>query len=231
MLPSPLFANRTQAGEELAKVVQANLSEKRTHLGIEPVTIVYALPRGGLPVAAPVARLLACPLTVLVAKKISHPENPELAIGAVTASGEALWNHEGKWDHKQSWEIREAALNAAMKKAQRQQIQFNPACPQVNPKGAIAILVDDGIATGMTISVAACALREQAIAEIWLCSPVAPLNLLQWLEKLGDRVIVLATPEVFYSVSNFYAAFPQVETQEALSYLQQQQDWLGTQKF
>jgi predicted phosphoribosyltransferase len=230
MPPSPLFANRTHAGEELAKVVQANLHSKNMELGGNPSTIVYALPRGGLPVAAPVARLLGCPLTVLVAKKISHPENPELAIGAVTATGQAIWSQEEKLHLRLNWRDREAALDVARKKAQLQQALFSPVCPPVNPEGAMAILVDDGIATGMTIAVAAYAIRKLTTGEIWLCAPVAPSSLLPWLRKLGDRVIVLATPQEFFSVSNFYAEFPQVETQQAISYLQQQ-EWVGTQTF
>ena len=221
MSASPIFADRIHAGEELAQAIQAILTQKIIASGTTPVPIVYALPRGGLPVAAPVARLLGCPLTIMVAKKISHPQNPELAIGAVTASGEVLWTQE-KLFRKQNLQLRSAALSEAIAKAKSQEAQLSPACPQVNPQGAIAILVDDGIATGMTIAVAACALKALPFAEVWLCAPVAPLTLLPWLRQWGDRVIVLETPQSFFSVSNFYAEFPQVETSEALMYLQQQ---------
>ena len=112
-------------------------------------------------------------------------------------------------------------------KAHSQLAQLAPARPQVNPQGTIAIVVDDGIATGMTMAVAAQALRAQHPAAVWLCAPVAPLSLLPWLQQWGDRIIVLDTPESFLSVSRFYVEFPQVEIEEALAYLQQQNDWLG----
>ncbi len=174
----------------------------------------------------PVARLLHCPLDIVVAKKISHPNNPELAIGAVTADGNVLWSEQTSFRLQYSQEG-EAALTEAIHKAKLQLAQLSPGCPPVNPEGAIAILVDDGIATGMTMAVAAQALRAQNPAAVWICAPVAPLSLLPWLEQWGDRVILLETPQSFFSVSRFYAEFPQIETEEALACLQQQNDWLA----
>ncbi len=213
-----LFADRTTAGEELAEVICAALEQKTAEEGREFVPIVYALPRGGLPVAAPIARRLDCPLTVIIAKKISYPNNPELAIGAVTAKADILWNGQKVSGDRES-QRREVALQQALVRAKNQAEIFSPVCPEVNVSGAIAILVDDGIATGMTIAVAAKALKAQ-VAEVWLCTPVAPLTLIPWLQTCGDRVVALQTPQTFLSVSNFYWEFPQVETAEALSYLQ-----------
>ncbi|MGH7998485.1 MAG: phosphoribosyltransferase [Brasilonema sp.] len=225
MRNTPLFANRTQAGEQLAQAIYTILTQQTAEQLAKPVTVVYALPRGGVPVAAPVARLLNCSLVVEVAKKIGHPENPELAIGAVTASGNVLWDeHKLSFRNtpKSGW--REAALDAATSQAKSLQAQLNPACPQVNTEGAILILVDDGIATGMTIAVAATSLKALSPAEVWLCTPVAPLELLPWLHQWSDRVIVLSTPKRFFSVSNFYLEFPQVETEEAFECLLQQNE-------
>jgi putative phosphoribosyl transferase len=230
MTDAPLFANRIQAGERLAEVIDTNLQNLFAS-GIKPVPIVYALPRGGLPVAAPIADLLGCPLTVTVAKKISHPSNSELAIGAVAASGQVLWMQQ-KLSRQANFQWRKVALEAALNKAKSIEAQFLPFCPQVDAKGATLILVDDGIATGMTIAVAAKALSMLAPAQIWLCAPLAPPSLLTWLQQWCDdgkhnghnvqhRTIVLATPEPFFSVSNFYAQFPQVEISEALMYLRE----------
>lgn len=223
--PSP-FRDRTDAGEQLAQAIHAVLIQTATDSGsLKP--IVYALPRGGLPVAAPVARLLSCPLDIVVAKKISHPKNPELAIGAVSASGHVLWTTTPLPFRRQHSRQQEEQREEAINKAQTQLAQLTPACPQVNIKGAIAILVDDGIATGMTMAVAAEALRAQQPAAVWICAPVAPLSLMPWLRQWGDCIIVLETPELFLSVSRFYTEFPQVEIEEALAYLQQQNDWLA----
>lgn len=227
MQHAPLFADRTQAGEKLAQKIHSILTQKTTDSGAKPATIVYALPRGGLPVAAPIARLLGCPLTIEVAKKISHPENVELAIGAVTASGNVLWDQHKLFRNRQNAPSREFVLNAAINQAKFLEAQLSPACPQVNAEGATLLLVDDGIATGMTMAVAATALSALSPAEVWLCTPVAPLKLLPWLSQWGDRVVVLATPENFLSVSNFYLEFPQVETSLAREYLEQQNEWRG----
>ncbi|WP_017317460.1 phosphoribosyltransferase [Mastigocladopsis repens] len=224
MLNTPLFADRTQAGEQLAQAIDAILTQQTANSVAKPETIVYALPRGGLPVAAPVARLLNCPLTIEVAKKISHPENPELAIGAVSASGNVLWDQHQRSRHILNSGLRKSALNAATTQAKSLKAQFSSACPQVNTEGATLILVDDGIATGMTMAVAAISLKALSPAEVWLCAPVAPLKLLPWLHQWGDRVVVLATPEDFCSVSYFYSEFPQVETSEALECLLQQNE-------
>ncbi|MBD2531599.1 phosphoribosyltransferase [Nostoc flagelliforme FACHB-838] len=222
MSHTPFFADRTHAGELLARVIHDVLTQQTINSGVKPVPIVYALPRGGVPVAAPIARLLDCPLTIVVAKKISHPENPELAIGAVTTFGNVLWTDQKLFRFKHDARGREVALNKAINLAKSLEAQLIPACPQVNAEDATLILVDDGIATGMTIAVAATALKTLSPAAVWLCTPVAPQKLLPWLKQWGDRTIILETPEPFWSVSNFYAQFPQVDTLEVLAYLQQQ---------
>ncbi|MBW4509887.1 MAG: phosphoribosyltransferase [Scytonematopsis contorta HA4267-MV1] len=216
---APFFLNRTHAGEELAQKIQAILTEQASTSEVQPVPIVYALPRGGIPVAAPIAKLLGCPLTILTAKKIGHPLNPELAIGAVSASGNILWSSQNNFQPNFNHKSRQRALDRALQGAKSLDALLNPACPQVNPQGATVIIVDDGIATGMTIAVAVNALLELSPAQIWLCSPVAPLKLVPWLQQLSDCLIILETPETFLSVSNFYVQFPQVNTEEALRIL------------
>lgn len=226
MIDAPLFKDRIQAGEKLAALIQTKLM--LPEVDATSNFIVYALPRGGLPVALPIANSLSCPLTVLVAKKISHPNNPELAMGAVTASGEVLWMQQKTFSFRPpSWQ--EQAMEAAIDKAKSLESQFLPFCPQVNTNGAIVILVDDGIATGMTIAVAVKALAKLSPAQIWLAAPLAPPSMIPWLQdwcdnvlrehKINYRVLVLATPEPFVSVSSFYSKFPQVATLEALEYL------------
>ncbi|MBD1869909.1 phosphoribosyltransferase [Cyanobacteria bacterium FACHB-471] len=221
MPPIPLFRDRQEAGEKLAQAVLQEVEQLDLLLPMR--AIVYALPRGGLPVAAPVARSLNCPLDVVIAKKVTRPENPELAIGAVTADGHIIRSRQGAFIQPLggSWRL---ALQEAQAKAREQLEQFTDSRPQIDPKGAIAVLVDDGIATGMTMAVAARALRAKRPAKILICAPVAPLELVSLLKHWGDRVIVLAAPETFLSVSRFYAEFPQVEMEEALACLVQQNE-------
>lgn len=216
---APLFSDRADAGKRLAQSLLTLVTQlKDSGIGASP--IVYALPRGGVPVAAPVARQLNCPLDIVVAKKITTPKNPELAVGAVTSEGQVLWSRQLRWGKKNSnW--REAALREAQEKAQVQLEQLSSGRPLVNPQGALAILIDDGIATGMTIVAATQALKSLKPEQIWICAPVAPVGSMKWLRQWCDRVVVLETPEPFLSVSRFYIEFPQVDTEDALIELQQ----------
>ncbi|HIK29574.1 MAG: phosphoribosyltransferase family protein [Oscillatoriaceae bacterium SKW80] len=222
---SPLFRDRAEAGQRLAQLVYSEIGKlDEPQLARNP--IVYALPRGGLPIAAPIARLLGCPLHVVLAKKITRPENPELAIGAVTADGYVVWSPHCSF-RKISAAQRQAALEKARSKAEEQLAQFSPLLPKIDPEGALAIVVDDGIATGMTMLTAVQALRAQKPSAVWICAPVAPPDILPFLGEWADRVLVLATPEPFLSVSRFYVEFPQLDMNEALTYLKAQNAWLS----
>ncbi len=219
MSSAPLFSDRADAGEQLAQSLLIQVNQLK-EAGISAPPIVYALPRGGIPLAVPVARKLDCPLDIVVAKKITTPQNPELAIGAVTSEGHVLWMRNQRLGNKLS-RVRELALLEAREKARIQLEQFSIGRPQVNPQGALTLLVDDGIATGMTMAAATQALRAKDPAQVWICAPVAPGGLMEWLSRWCDRVVVLETPEQFLSVSRFYQTFPQVPTEEALIYLQE----------
>jgi len=219
MSSQPLFSDRTEAGEKLAKLIVDELAQLHS-TGITAPPIVYALPRGGIPIAVPIANALDCPINILVAKKITKPQNPELAIGAVTADGQVLWLKENPF-RKFQQHLQQEVLHQAQEKAQAQLAEFSSSCPQVSAEGAIAILIDDGIATGMTMAAAAQSVRTQNPAEVWIATPVAPEDLIQWLHEWCDRAIVLETPNPFLSVSRFYTEFPQVETHVALDYLRQ----------
>jgi len=209
------FENRQVAGEQLAEAILQAIAQTPPDpaLGF----VVYALPKGGLPVAQPIAQALHCPLDVVVAKKITLPNNPELAIGAVTATGEVVW---ASGRRRLSEETRQTALYQAESEAQIQFFDLAASSRRYAPGGTIALVVDDGIATGMTMAVAVQALRNQQSAQIWICVPVAPPDLMAFLHAISDRVIVLATPTPFHSVSRFYQEFFQVSIEEARELLQ-----------
>lgn len=233
------FVDRRAAGEQLA---QAVLQEAQPLMLTAAHFVVYALPKGGLPIALPIAQRLDCPLDVIVAKKITRPANPELAIGAVTADGHVVWDGQrpdlaanvipnatennatetlpDPETLQPSFSPDNIALQEAQAHAQAQLGELSPDSPRFSPQGAIAVLVDDGIATGMTMAAAVQSVRSQQPAQIWICAPVAPIELMPILRSYGDRVIVLATPHPFYSVSRFYQTFPQVTMAEAAAYLQ-----------
>lgn len=210
--------DRQDAGQQLVPLVAAEVSLLRVRYP-DAQPLVYALPRGGIPVAAPIAQSLRCPLDVMVAKKVTRPDNPELAIGAVTADGLVMRSrHAGMMETRTP--LWRSAVQSAQASARAQQEQFLGGAKPRDPRGAIAILVDDGIATGLTMAAAARTLRAKHPAAIILCAPVAPLRAVPFLKHWGDRIVLLAAPRSFLSVSRFYVEFPQVETEEALDILQ-----------
>lgn len=222
MLLNPLFHDRASAGEKLGQTIVSEIAKCLSSWEKKPQPIVYALPRGGLPIGLPIARLLQCPLDVIISKKITHPDNNELALGAVTASGEVMWSKYKPRALGEQFHL----LEIAQAKAEKQLRDFALSRLSVSAQGALVILVDDGIATGMTMLAAAQALRAQSPQELWICAPVAPLEMMSFLQEECDRVIVLETPKPFYSVSRFYGEFSQVETEDAIECLKQQNQWL-----
>ena len=217
-----IFRDRLDAGEKLAKVIFSDFCHEQLTKDWQLNPIVYALPRGGLPVGVPVARRLGCPLSVVVAKKITLPSNPELALGAVTADGCIVWSKQ----KPRSLRVQYALIEKAQQKALSQLEKLSAGGAEINSLDRLVILVDDGIATGMTMVAAVKSIELQKPNAVWICVPVAPPELLQPLRKCCDRLIVLETPRPFLSVSRFYTEFTQVETEVALTCLQQQAEWL-----
>ena len=218
MTSTILFRDRPDAGMQLAKLVSLQKEQLESSL-VDTPFIVYALPRGGIPVALPIAQQLGCPLDIIVAKKITTPDNPELAIGAVTSEGNLMWTKPYLL-RKISWRGLKEAMEDAQKQAQQREAQLFPYRPRVNPQGSIAIIVDDGIATGMTMAVAAQEFKDKQVKEVWICAPIAPPDLAPKLELWSDRVLLLATPYPFLSVSRFYQQFTQVSLEEVITILQ-----------
>ncbi len=209
-----LFEDRLDAGKQLAKLITKKLKSNKA----EKIPVVYALPRGGIPVGAAIAQELCCPLSIIVSKKISLPSNPELALGATTADGHTVWCQSQFLQSISGDQLKEA-FNYAQQKALKQWEFFAEYCPEVDFKKATAILVDDGIATGMTMAAAAIAIKKLCPQQLWIAAPVAPKELIHELKKWGDKAIILDTPHPFLSVSRFYRFFPQVSSKEALEIL------------
>lgn len=220
LMNQPLFRDRHDAGQQLAQATVGEISSL-PRSSIARRFVVYGLPRGGIPVAEPIAQRLNCPLDIIVAKKVTLPDNPELAIGAVTADGHVIRSRQAHFT-RQSISSWRQALQDAHQKARVQAESMADSRPLVNPTGAIAIVVDDGIATGMTMAVAARSLRAKQPAHIFICAPVAPRALVRVLHHWGDRLVILETPATFLSVSRFYALFDQVEMEDAVACLKRQ---------
>jgi putative phosphoribosyl transferase len=202
------FRDREDAGGRLA----AALAPWR---GKNPV--VYAIPRGGMPLAARIAKDLDAELDVVLTHKIGAPGNPEYAIGAVAESG---WSHVQHPEFGAEYVQRETALQ--LEKLRERRRLYGAA--RVSAKGRIAIVVDDGLATGATMIAALHALREQAPAHLVCAVPVAAIDSLRRVRALADDVACLHARDDFHAVGQYYESFDQVADAQVIAALHQARD-------
>jgi len=204
-----MFRDRIDAGEELAAVVKERHFETPVVLGI---------PRGGVPVAAVVARAINSELGVVVARKLGAPGNPELAIGATTESGASYINAAVATAAGASEQYLEAEKEKQIREARRREELFDgrrrPAA-----KGRTVIIVDDGVATGATAIAAVRAMKAEGAERVVLAIPVGPPEMLDLLREEADEVICLCEEEDFWAVGQFYVNFDPVSDEEVLDTL------------
>lgn len=204
------FKDRKEAGERLAEALAA------TYAGAEGV--VYALPRGGVVPGAVIARRLGMPLDLVIARKIGHPHNPEYAIGAVTESGEPVSNRRELAEVGEDWFQRQVELER--REARRRREAYLGARAPLSPAGKTAILVDDGIATGLTMEAAIREVQQHDPKRVVVAVPVIPPDTAARLARAVDDVVALDVPaDYFGAVGAYYADFPQVSDQEVIAEL------------
>jgi predicted phosphoribosyltransferase len=207
-----LFQNRTDAGRKLA---EALLKYKGRH------PVILALPRGGVPVAAEVAGALDAPLDLLLVRKIGLPGQPELAMGAV-ADGEGMTiirNTDIIEACSVSPEEFEAACSEERAEIERRRKRYLGDRARSEVKGQIAIIIDDGIATGATTLAAIKAVRKREPKELVLAVPVAPLDTIERLHPEVDAIVCLDTPQDFGAIGYFYGDFHQISDDEVIATL------------
>lgn len=205
-----MFENRTDAGEQLADRLESE--------GIE-ADIVVGIPRGGLPVAAPVAKRLNAPLDIVAAKKMGLPGNPELAIGAAASDGSAWINDAVVDQYGVDDEYLESERERAAETAAEKLETYRVERPEPDFEGERVVVVDDGIATGATARACLRQLREAGAEQVVLAVPVGPRDTLDELEDEADRVVAVERPSYFGAVGRFYRDFGQVTDEEAREYL------------
>ena len=198
-----MFADRDEAGRLLAEQLA----------GMDlAAPLVLALPRGGVPVAAQIARRLDAPLDVAFVRKLGAPGEPELAIGAVSDGDapEIVLNALLVEERGVSTEFITSAAARELAAIEQRRRDYADVRPEVEPSGRTVIVVDDGVATGMTMQAALRSVRRQNPARLLVAVPVASRDALAMLRQEADDVVCLSAPRRFGSVGSFYGVFEQV---------------------
>lgn len=188
--------------------------------GLAPQSpVVYALPRGGVPVGFEVARIVDCPLDVLVVRKVGVPYQPELAMGAIAEDGIVIRNEQVISLAGVDEQAFQAVVDAETNELEQRIASYRKGAPAISAEAKTAIVVDDGLATGSTALAAVAVLKEKGAEEIWLAVPVAPHDSVAKLEREADRVVVLSQPRNFGAVGYWYRDFSQTSDHEVRSLL------------
>ena len=205
-----MYQNRQAAGEMLAETLAARRFEG---------AMVLAIPRGGIVVAAPIARRLGVRLDVLVTRKIGHPANSEVAIGAVMPDGSAILDEEQIARYAISEQYLRQAIAEEYAEARRRMALYTGSKEPPAVAGRTVVVVDDGIATGYTIKAALTWLKSMNPAKIIIAVPVAPPEMVNELLRSADEVICPLQPPFFRAVGAHYQEFPQNSDSEVLAIL------------
>lgn len=206
-----MFDDRVDAGRQLAARLE--------HLRGQDV-VVLGLPRGGVPVAAEVAAALEAPLDVVVVRKLGVPWQPELAMGAVGEGGVVVRNAQVLELMPDGDEAFEEVLGREQAEVQRRAQALRGSRPGQPVAGRVAVLVDDGAATGATALAAAAVVREAGAARVLLAVPVAPVTAVTRMRESADEVVVVHEPSDFSSVGAWYGQFGQTEEREVVRLLE-----------
>jgi predicted phosphoribosyltransferase len=203
------YADRRHAGDELA-----------THLTVHagrPDVVVLGLVRGGVPVAARVAAALGAPLDVLVVRKLGVPWAREVAFGAVGPNGVVVHNPEVE-SHLSAADMK-GVVEAETDEVSRREERYRRGRPALALAGRVAIIVDDGLATGATARAAVAVARHQGAATVIVAVPVGAHDSIERLRSEADEVVCPLIPDRFGAVSRFYASFPQTTDDEVAALL------------
>ena len=219
-----IFTDRVQAGTMLAELIDQYLSQ----LPQKAEPLVVGLPRGGVPVALQVARRLRCPLEVVVAKKLAFPGQPEYAIGAVSSDGVIVLNpdipHEGQWKNYIKQQSRRLLDET---RSIEQQFYRQARLAPTSFKDRLVVIIDDGIATGMTAMAAVKTARQRGATRVIMAAPVMSKESYSQLSSYCDHVLAISVPDPFYAVGQHYVNFEQTSTSEVIAALRENASYLG----
>jgi putative phosphoribosyl transferase len=206
-----MFQDRAEAGRRLAEAL--------AHLQPEDAAVL-AIPRGGVEVGAEVARAWGWPLDTVIPRKVRAPGNEELGLGAV-APGVRVLDERMVGALRVSPEYLEREIALEEEEIRRRADTYRAGRSPLDLGGKVAVIVDDGVATGGTATAAVRWARAQGAVRVVLAVPVAPAEAIANLTKEADEVICLATPEPFYAVGQWYVSFPQTSDDEVIRLLEE----------
>lgn len=205
-----VFKDRVETGQKLAEALSKYQGQENT--------IVYTLPRGGVVVGAEIAKKLSLPLELVLIQKIGHPMNPEYAICAASESGHVLCSDEGTTGLSQDW-LEDKIWEERQEITRRHKLYLSDR-QIISAEGKTALIVDDGIATGMSIMSAIHELQHQGAGKTVVAIPIGPQDVINQIKTQADEVIVLHIPSDFTgSVGSYYEDFYQVSDKEVIQLL------------
>jgi predicted phosphoribosyltransferase len=205
------YRDRRDAGRRLAEALKGFANER---------VVILALPRGGVMLGVEVARALSAPLDLVIPRKVGHPDYPEYGIAAVAEVGEVVENEVEVARVDPAWFERAVAHERA--EAARRRERYLGGRPPTDLTGLTAILVDDGIATGLTMRAAVRDAHARGAARVIIAVPVAPADTLAWLRREVDDVVALQAPADYAgAVGAYYEEFGQVSDAEVVAALRE----------
>ena len=206
------FQDRWEAGVLLGVELKKNIREKPLILGI---------PRGGMVTAQAISSVTGGEIDIMLTHKIGAPDNPELAIGAISENGQLFLNNNLVEDTGADREYINSVKMEQLEELKRRRELFRAVHPKIPLKDRVVVITDDGIATGATVQVALWAARQERPKKLIGAFPVAPMGTLKKLNADADEIICLKAPAIFYAISQFYLSFDQVTDEQVLNILRE----------
>lgn len=203
-----IFRDRIDAGRKLADALREYRRDD---------VVVYALPRGGAVLGAEIARSLDAPLDLIMVRKVGHPHSPEYAIAAVAEDGHTVMNRSEVESIDRAWFDENVRIQ--QQEARRRRELYTQGYPPVSATGKVAILVDDGLATGLTMFAAVQEVQHDHPKKTIVAVPVAPPQTVEKLNEVADEVVALYVTPHFGAIGAFYARFDQVSDEEVIELL------------
>lgn len=198
---------------------------------IDKDVIVYAVPRGGVVTAVEIAKFIRAPLDLVITRKISHPYNPEYAIAATAENGHIVGQRRELASIDEDW--LEEEMERQRREAVRRRKKYLHGRCMISPEGKIAIVADDGVATGLTLRVSIMEVKHHNPVKLVVAVPVLPKSTARIFKEEADELIALEMPsddKFLGAVGSYYKSFAQVEDKDVIRILNNHKEWLQLEK-